>query len=403
MDAALGKAAKKIEAEYYIPHLAQAPMEPPAATVRIKDGKCDVWTCVQAPRSPATDVAERLGMKFEDVTVHVTLLGGGFGRKSKPDFAIEAALLSKEMGGAPVKLLWTREDDIRHGYYHTVSAERIEAGMDAAGKPVAWRHRSVAPSIVSIFAPDPKHEGPFELGMGLVDVPFDIPNLRCENGEAEAHARIGWFRSVSNIPHAFAIQSFAAEMAHAAGKDQKDYLLELMGPARVAELKSLDTLWNYGESTKMYPVDVGRLRHVVELVVGKGRLGPQAAGAARPGHRGPPKLRDLCRDGGRDGGGGGRHGIRAPDRRGDRLRQRRQSRPRPRPDRRGVHHGPEPRLVERDQLQGWPRRSGQLRRLSWSPGSIRPRVRSTSTSCRRTGIWRPAASVNRACLRWRRP
>ena len=236
----MGKAAKKIEAEYYIPHLAHATMEPPAATVRIKDGKCDVWTCVQAPQVTRTDVAEQLGMKFEDVTVHVTLLGGGFGRKSKPDFAVEAALLSKEMGGAPVKLMWTREDDIRNSYYHTVSVERVEAGMDAAGKPVAWRHRSVAPSIVSIFAPDPKHQGPFELGMGLVDVPFDIPNLRCENGEAEAHTRIGWFRSVSNIPHAFAVQSFAAEMAHAAGKDQKDYLLELLGPARVAELKSLE-------------------------------------------------------------------------------------------------------------------------------------------------------------------
>ena len=326
VDAALGKAAKKIEAEYYIPHLAQAPMEPPAATVRIKDGKCDVWTCVQAPQVTRTDVAERLGMKFEDVTVHVTLLGGGFGRKSKPDFAIEAALLSKEMGGAPVKLLWTREDDIRHGYYHTVSAERIEAGMDAAGKPVAWRHRSVAPSIVSIFAPDPKHEGPFELGMGLVDVPFDIPNLRCENGEAEAHARIGWFRSVSNIPHAFAIQSFAAEMAHAAGKDQKDYLLELMGPARVAELKSLDTLWNYGESTKMYPVDVGRLRHVVELVsekAGWGRKLPERHGLGIAAHRSFVTYvatvveTAVAEDGTR---------IRAPDRRGDRLRQRRQSR-----------------------------------------------------------------------------
>lgn len=287
-EAALGKAAKKVEAEYYIPHLAQAPMEPPAATARIVDGKCDVWACVQAPQITRTDVAERLGLKFEDVTVHVTLLGGGFGRKSKPDFAIEAALLSKEMGGAPVKLLWTREDDIRHGYYHTVSVERIDAGLDDKGKAVAWRHRSVAPTITSIFMPDTKHQGPFELGMGLVDVPFDIPNLRCENGEAEAHARIGWFRSVSNIPHAFAIQSFAAELAAAAGKDQKDYLLELLGPPRVAALESLDTLWNYGESTKVYPVDVGRLRHVVELVAEKsgwGRQLPKGRGLGIAAHR----------------------------------------------------------------------------------------------------------------------
>ncbi|WP_198038282.1 xanthine dehydrogenase family protein molybdopterin-binding subunit [Skermanella stibiiresistens] len=284
----LGKAAKKIEAEYYLPHLAQAPMEPPAATTRIVDGKCEVWSCVQAPQVTRTDIAEKLGMKLEDVTVHVTLLGGGFGRKSKPDFAIESAILSKEMGGAPVKLLWTREDDIRHGYYHTVSAERIDAGLDANGKVTAWRHRSVAPTITSIFMPDTKHQGAFELGMGLVDVPFDIPNLRCENGEAEAHARIGWFRSVSNIPHAFAIQSFVAELAAAAGKDQKDFLLELLGPPRVAELKSLDTLWNYGESTKVYPVDVGRLRHVVELVADKagwGRQVPKGHGLGIAAHR----------------------------------------------------------------------------------------------------------------------
>jgi len=108
--------------------------------------------------------------------VHVTLLGGGFGRKSKPDFAVEAALMSKAMDGAPVKVTWTREDDLHNGYYHTVSVERIEAGLDASGMPVAWLHRSAAPTIGSTFAPDPKHELPFELGMGLVNTPFAIGN-----------------------------------------------------------------------------------------------------------------------------------------------------------------------------------------------------------------------------------
>ena len=109
--------------------------------------------------------------------MHTTLLGGGFGRKSKCDFAIEAALLSKEMGGAPVKVVWTREDDIRHGFYHTVTAERFEAGLDAANKVVAWRHRSAAPSFMANFVPDPKHPGDIELGLGWVDTPFNVPNI----------------------------------------------------------------------------------------------------------------------------------------------------------------------------------------------------------------------------------
>jgi isoquinoline 1-oxidoreductase subunit beta len=288
VDAAFGEAATKVEAEYYMPHLAQAPMEPPAATARIVDGKCEVWACVQAPQATRVEVSERLGLPIEDVTVHQTLLGGGFGRKSKPDFVAEAALLSKAMGGAPVKVTWTREDDIRHSYYHTVSVERIEAGLDSDGKPVAWRHRSVAPTIGSIFVPDPKHEAPFELGMGFVDLPFAIPNIRCENGEAAAHTRIGWFRSVSNVPHAFAIQSFAGELAAAAGRDQKDYLLELIGPARMADLRSVDSLWNYGESLEVYPIDTGRLRRVVEVAAEKagwGRELPPGHGLGIAAHR----------------------------------------------------------------------------------------------------------------------
>jgi isoquinoline 1-oxidoreductase subunit beta len=273
---ALASAAKVISAEYYIPHLAHATMEPPSATVRIAGGKCEVWAPVQSPGKTREDVAKNLGMKPEDVTVHVTLLGGGFGRKSQCDFAIEAALLSKAMDGAPVKVIWTREDDLQHGYYHTVSAERIDAGLDANGKVVAWRHRSVAPTIVSIFKPDPKQEAPFELGMGLVDVPFDIPNLRCENGEAEAHTRIGWFRSVYNIPQGFAVQSFAAELAAAMGRDPKEVLLELIGPPRIVDpRKSPEVVdfWNYGDPFETYPIDTARLRRVVELAAEKAEWG----------------------------------------------------------------------------------------------------------------------------------
>src|SRR5437660_7287332 len=275
VDAALKGAARRIEAEYYIPHMAQAPMEPMSATARLADGKCEVWTSVQAPQVSRQRVAEHLKLPFDSVTVHVNLLGGGFGRKSKPDYVVEAALLSQAMNGAPVKLTWTREDDIQHGYYHTVSVERLEAALDESGTPIAWLHRSVAPSIRSIFGLDPQHDAPFERGMGLVNVPFVIPNLRIENPAAEAHVRIGWYRSVSNIPHAFAIQSFVTELAAAAGRDPLDYLLELIGPGRRIDSRKIDDSWNYTESPDLYPFDTGRLRQVIDTAAQHAGWGKQ--------------------------------------------------------------------------------------------------------------------------------
>jgi isoquinoline 1-oxidoreductase beta subunit len=271
--AAMAKAARRVEAEYYIPHMAQAPMEPPAATARIVDGRCDAWTATQAPQTTREHIAKRLGLPLDHVTVNVTLLGGGFGRKSKPDYVVEAAVLSQAMSGTPVKVTWTREDDVQHGYYHTVSVEHLEAGLDQDGKPIAWLHRSVAPSIRSIFGPDPTDEAPFERGMGLVDVPFSIPNLRVENPAADAHVRIGWYRSVSNIPHAFAIQSFVSELAAAAGRDPKDYLLELIGEPRRIDPRTIGDTWNYTESAALYPLDTGRLRRVIETVARQAQWG----------------------------------------------------------------------------------------------------------------------------------
>jgi isoquinoline 1-oxidoreductase beta subunit len=276
VDAALAKAAKKVEAEYYLPHIAHATMEPPAALARVADGRCDAWACVQSPQDARDLLAELLGLDASKVAVNVTLLGGGFGRKSKADFVAEAALLSRAMDGKPVKVTWTRDDDLMHDYFHTVSVERLEAGFDADGKVTAWLHRSVAPTITSIFVPDPKHEAPFELGLGMTDTPFAIPNLRLENPEAAAHTRIGWFRSVSNVPHAFAIQSFVAELAAAAGRDPKDFLLELIGPARLIDAESIGT-WNYGEDPKRYPIDTGRWRRVVETVAKEAGWGRKLA------------------------------------------------------------------------------------------------------------------------------
>jgi len=286
-DSAASGAAKRLSAEYYVPHLAHATMEPPAAAARITNGKCEVWGCFQSPQAARDLVAKRLGISSDDVTVHVTLLGGGFGRKSKPDYGIEAAVLSKAVDGKPVKVTWTRDDDLHNSYYHTVSVERLEAGVDAQGKPVAWLHRSVAPTILSTFNAEAKNEMPIELGMGVINVPFAIPNVRIENPEAVAHTRIGWFRSVSNIPHAFAIQSFVAEMATAAGRDPKDFLLEVIGPPRVVSPETLGDTWNHGESPERYPIDTGRLRRVIETVAresGWGKKLPKGQGMGIAGH-----------------------------------------------------------------------------------------------------------------------
>src|SRR5258708_29106802 len=251
-------------------------MEPPAAVADVRGDKAEIWAPLQSAGGTREDVAKTLGIPEENVTINVTLLGGGFGRKSKCDFALEADLLSKELG-APVKVHWKRDDDIGHGFLHTVSVERIEAGLDKKVKVIAWRHRSVAPSIASTFAAGTVHQAPFELGMGLVDMPFEIANIQCENPEAAAHARIGWFRSVSNIPRAFAVQSMVAEIAHATKRDQKDMLLELIGSPRIVKLDSGKDLWNYGGPYDSYPIDTARLRKVVELVADKGAWGRACA------------------------------------------------------------------------------------------------------------------------------
>ncbi|CAM5390640.1 Nicotinate dehydrogenase subunit B OS=Afipia felis OX=1035 GN=nicB_1 PE=4 SV=1 [Afipia felis] len=287
VDAALKTADKVVVGEYYLPHLAHVSMEPPVAVADVKGDKAEVWAPVQSPGGTREDVAKTLGLPEDNVTVNVTLLGGGFGRKSKCDFVLEAVLLSRAMG-APVKVQWTREDDVQHDFLHTVSVERIEAGLDKSGKVIAWRHRSVAPSIASTFAANTMHQAPFELGMGLIDMPFEIANVQCENSEAAAHTRIGWFRSVSNIPKAFAVQSMVGELASATNRDQKEMLLDLIGSPRIVKLDSVKDPWNYGEPSESYPIDTARLRRVVEVVADKGKWGrsvPKGHGLGIAAHR----------------------------------------------------------------------------------------------------------------------
>jgi isoquinoline 1-oxidoreductase beta subunit len=271
--AALAAADKRIAAEYYAPHLGQTPMEPPSATAEWDGDRLECWACVQDPQSTRDTLAEVLGIDKTKIKVTPTWLGGAFGRKSKPDFVIEAALIAREVG-KPVKVTWTREDDIRHGYYHSVSAQYCEAGLDKSGKCTAWLHRTVFPPISSTFDNTVSEPSDGEMGMGASDVPFVTPNLRVESGNAKGQIRIGWLRSVANIYHAFAVQSFAAELAHAAGRDQKDYLLELIGPPRTIDPEAEGaTYGNYGAELAEYPIDTGRLRQVVEKAAAMAKWG----------------------------------------------------------------------------------------------------------------------------------
>lgn len=264
VDKALESAAKRVSAEYYVPHLAHSTMEPPAAAAEWDGDKVTCWGCTQAPQAARKLVASTCNVPEENVTIHVTWLGGGFGRKSKPDFFAEAALIARQ-AKAPVKVVWTREDDLRHSYYHTVSAQRLEAGLDDKGQCTAFLHRTVFPPIASTFKKGASRPTAGDLQQGASDTPWDVPNLRLETGQAEAHVRTGWLRSVANIYHAFAVQSFAAELAHAAGRDQKDYLLDLIGPPRhVHPNKEGADYGNYGSPLDEYPIDTGRMAKLVE-------------------------------------------------------------------------------------------------------------------------------------------
>ncbi|MEG0046213.1 MAG: molybdopterin cofactor-binding domain-containing protein [Comamonas sp.] len=278
LDAAVKQAGDKsmVKADYYVPHLAHASMEPPTATALLAADKshCEVWTSVQDAETAKKMVAGVLGLTPDKVTLNVLLLGGAFGRKSKPDFAVEAALIAQTMPGTPVKVVWTRDDDIQHDFYHAVAADHLEAALDAKGMPQTWLHRSAAPTIGSLFQEGAKGQSSMEMGMGAINMPYQIPNVRIETGEVEAHTRIGWFRAVYNIPHAFAAQSFIAELAHRAGKDHKQYALELIGPPRkLNPEKDLSDSWNYTESPTLYLYDTGRLRAVIEAATRGARWG----------------------------------------------------------------------------------------------------------------------------------
>ncbi len=265
VDKAIESAVSTITADYYVPELTHAPMEPPAAAAHVHDGIVDVWASTQTPQSAQNTVAQTLGVPPETVNINVTLLGGGFGRKSKPDFVAEAALLSKLIK-APVRVMWSREDEIKNGYYHAVSYQKLTAAFDNNKQPTAWQHQVALPTISSTFVKGADIISS-EANLGLIDMPYDIDNVRCAAGKAVAHTRIGWMRSVTNINQAFAVCSFADEMAYHAGRDPKEYLLSLIGSDRTIDVNKENAKYgNYGETLEEFPIDTKRLKNVLNRV-----------------------------------------------------------------------------------------------------------------------------------------
>ncbi|MCF6214495.1 MAG: molybdopterin-dependent oxidoreductase [Flavobacteriaceae bacterium] len=250
---AFSEADKVIESTYQLPHLVHAPMEVPNATADFKGSTCVIYAPLQDPQTARKEVAVGLGIKESKVTVNVTFLGGGFGRKSKPDFAVEAAIISKKIN-SPVQVVWTREDDIKHSYYHSVSAQYLKGAVDSKGNVTGWLHRSSFPSIASTFVKGKNYGASFEYDMGLINLAYAIENVRCENGQAKAQVRIGWLRSVSNIFHAFASNVFADELAVLSKKDPLKFRLKMIGADRIIP------------SNSPYKMDTKRLKNVLTIV-----------------------------------------------------------------------------------------------------------------------------------------
>jgi isoquinoline 1-oxidoreductase subunit beta len=268
-DKAQATAAKQIEAVYEVPFLAHATMEPMNCTAHVHDGECELWAPTQVPGAAAESVAQALGIPRERVKVHITFIGGGFGRRLIQDYAVEAALISRG-AGAPVQVVWSREDDIRHDFYRPTAYHFLRAGLDEQGKLLSWRHRGSSPSI-EIFYNGTAISPQAAAQVDSLDFPaLFIPNFRLEFAVAESGMPLGYWRSVDASGNQFAISSFFDEAAHAAGRDPLEFLLAAFGPSRKIDLGNQQSL------------DVGRRRGVIELAAEKsGWHKPLMAGRGR--------------------------------------------------------------------------------------------------------------------------
>ncbi len=219
----LDKASKKVDAVYEVPYLAHATMEPMNATADVRNNRCEIWAPTQNAQGDRRSAAEELGLKTEDVTVHVTYLGGGFGRRSNSDFVMIAVHTSKAVS-APVKVVWTREDDMQHDWYRPTSLHHVSAGLDEEGRLIAFKHRLTAPSISGQRSPERIKNGLDHGALeGTIDLEYDIPNSRIEYVMANTAIPIGPWRSVYASQNVFVVESFIDELASAAGKDPLEF------------------------------------------------------------------------------------------------------------------------------------------------------------------------------------
>jgi len=225
---ALERAARRLEAVYQVPFLAHATMEPMNCTAHVRGDGAEIWAPTQAPQWAQEEVAKALGLKPEAVKVHTTLLGGGFGRRSRYDFPVEAALVSKA-AGAPVQVLWTREDDMRHDFYRPASLHRLAAGLDGKGHLLAWTHRVVAPSISrQLFGKASRSGDRPDVVEGAWDLPYVAPAIEVDYAVPDVGVPVGWWRSVYSTQTAFANECFLDEIATAAKKDPYALRRELL-------------------------------------------------------------------------------------------------------------------------------------------------------------------------------
>jgi isoquinoline 1-oxidoreductase subunit beta len=270
--AALARADRRIEAVYETPFQAHASMEPLNATVDVRKDRAEAWLPSQGPQWGQEVIAQIAGLPPTAVVVHTTLMGGGFGRRYTADFVAEAAQVSKAVG-APVRLQWTREDDMQHDFYRPASMQRLSAALDSAGRPVAWLDRMTSVSISRWWDPPEKVKPESSEVGGAIDVPYSIPNVRIEYVDAPSGVPRAWWRSVEHSTNGFVVESFVDELAAAAKADPLAFRLQMLAEPRIvknpteADSKGLDTR---------------RLKACLELAAEKAGWGkPLPAGRAR--------------------------------------------------------------------------------------------------------------------------
>jgi isoquinoline 1-oxidoreductase beta subunit len=234
---ALGEASKKVKATYFVPFVAHATMEPMNCTAHVQKDRCDVWVPTQGQTVAQLVASKVSGLPPDKVHIHTTYLGGGFGRRAAPDFVVEAVIASKAVG-KPVKVVWTREEDMQHDAYRAAMSHRIEAGLDSQGRLIGWSHKAVSGSILKAINPKAIKNGVDMMSLwGLADFPkspnnnqtkYEIPNFYVEFLISDLPIPVAPWRAVQNGPNAFVIESFMDELAHAAGKDPLEFRLELL-------------------------------------------------------------------------------------------------------------------------------------------------------------------------------